>query len=128
MNRVLSQSIPDRRGDGGHPVSPSRRARESRGQQIDSGRLNAPPAAKVPRRIPDSGIAARLTEHSRIVPIDARCRVAVQSTLKVPVYCDTGDGSTGPKPTSTAHRQALAHAAGVTIMEPPGPAATRGKP
>jgi hypothetical protein len=120
---MLNQSIPDRRGDGGYPVSPSRRTRESRGQQIDSSRLNVPPAAQVPRRIPASGIAARLTGHSCIVPIDTRCRVAVQSTLEVPVYAGTGR-----KPASTGHRQALAHAADATIMEPPDPPAARGKP
>jgi hypothetical protein len=120
---MLSQSIPDRRGDGGYPVSPSRRTRESRGQQIDSGRLNVPPAAKVPHRIPGSEIAARLTGHSRIVPIDARCRIAVQSTQEVLVY-----GSTGRKPSNSGHRRATAHAADATIMEPPDPAAARGKP
>ena len=124
-----SQSIPDRHGCRGYPVSPSRRTRESRGQQIDSGRLNVPPAAaKVPRRIPSSGIAARLTGYSRIIPIDARCRVAVQSILEVPGYGGTGDCGTGRKPSRTGHRQALAHAADATIMEPPDPAAARGKP
>ena len=120
---MLSQSIPDRRGDGGYPVSPSWRTRESRGQQIDSGRLNVPPEAKVPRRIPGSGIAVSLTGHSRIVPIDARCRVVVQSILEVPGY-----GGTGRKPPSTGHRQTTAHAAHATIMEPPDPTTARGKP
>jgi hypothetical protein len=124
----INQSMPDRRGDGGYTVSPTRPTRESQGQQIDSGRLNVPPAAKVPRRIPGSGIAARLTGHSRIVPIDARCHVAVQSTVEVPVCDGTGDGGTGRKPTRHVHRQAFAHAADATIMEPPDPPAARGKP
>jgi hypothetical protein len=128
-NRVLSQSIPDRRGCRGYPMPPSRRTREPRGHQIDSGRLNVPPAAaKVPRRIPSSGIATGLTGYSRIVPIDARCRVAVQSVLDVLGYGGTADGGTGRGTSSTGHRQAPANAADSTIMEPPDPAAARGKP
>jgi hypothetical protein len=67
---VPRQSTLDLRGGRGYPVSPSRRTRELRGQQIDSGRLNVPPAAaKVPRRIPTPRITARLTGDPRIVPI-----------------------------------------------------------
>ena len=127
-NRVLSQSTPDRRGCRGYPVSPSRRTRKSRRQQIDSGRPNVPPAAtQVPRRIPSSGIAARLTRYSRIVPVNARYRIAVQPILEVLGYGGTADCGTGRKPARTGYRQALAHAADATIMEPPDPAAARSK-
>jgi hypothetical protein len=61
------------------------------------------------------------------VPIDARCRVAVQSVLEVLGYGGTVDCGTGRKPTRTGYRQALAHAADATIMEPPDPAAARSK-
>ena len=123
-----SQATPDRRGCRGYPVSPSRRTRESRRQQSDSGQLNAPPAAaEVPRRIPSSGIAARLTGYSRIIPIDAKCRVAVQPILEVLGYGGAGDCGTGRKPSRTGHRQAPAHAADATIMEPPDPATARGQ-
>ena len=87
-----------------------------------------PAAAKVPRRIPGSGIAARLTGYSRIVPTDAKCRVAVQPILEVLCYGGTGDCGTGRKPSRIRHRQALAHATDTTIMEPPDPAMARGKP
>ena len=124
-----SQSIPDHRGSHGYPMSPSRRTRESRGQQIDSGRLNIPAAAaKVPRRIPRSGIVARRTRCSRIVPIGARYHVAFQPILDILGYGGTGDCRTGRKPSRPEHRQALASAADARLMEPPDPAVTKGKP
>jgi glucose/arabinose dehydrogenase len=126
---VPSQFLPDRHGYRGYPVSPSRRTREPRGQQIDSGRLNVPPAAaKVPRRIPSPGIAARPTGYSRIVPTGAKCSVAVQPVLEVFYHGGTGDCDTGRKRSRTGHRQALAHAADATIIGLPDLAMARGKP
>jgi hypothetical protein len=84
--------------------------------------------AKIQRRIPGSGIAARLTAYSRIIPIEAKGRVAVQSVPEVFYYGGTGDCDTGRKPSRTGHRQALAHAADTTIMGLPDLAMVRGKP
>ena len=126
---MFRQSIPGHHGRRGYPVPPSRRTHESPGQQIDSGRPNVPPAAaRVPRRIPSSEIAARLTRYSRLVPIGTRCRVAVQSVLEVLGYGGTGDCGTGRRPSRTGYRRALASVADATIMEPPDPAVARGKP
>ena len=120
---MLSQSVPDHRGRRGYPVSPSRRTREPHGQQITgSGRLYVPPAAaKVPRRTPSSGTVARLTRYSRIVPVGARYRVAVQSILEFPGYGGAANGGTGRRPSRAGHKQALGNATDDTIMEPPDP-------
>ena len=125
-----SQSVPDHRGRRGYPVSPSRRTREPHGHQITgSGRLDVPPAAaKVPRRTPNSGTAARLTRYSRIIPAGARYRVAVQSILEFPGYGDAANGGTGRRASRAGHKQTLGNATGGTIMEPPDPPGARGMP
>jgi hypothetical protein len=126
---MLTKSMPDRRGCRGYPVSPAQRTYESRGQQADSRRLNVPPAAaKIPRRIPGSGIAARLTRYSRIVPTDTRYRVAVQPLLETLRDGITRGCDTGRKPSGTRKGHTLANAADDAITEPPDPAAARGKP
>jgi hypothetical protein len=127
---VLNQSVPDPRRRRGDPVAPSRRTREPQGQQIPgSGRLHAPPVAtKVPRRTPSSGTIARLTGYSRIVPVGAGYRVAVQSILEVLGYGGAADCGTGRRPSRARHKQALANATDATIMEPTDPPRAMGKP
>ncbi len=127
---MLNQSVPDHRGSRGYPVSPSRRTREPQGQQITgSGRLHVPPtAAKVPRRTPSSGTVASLTRYSRIVPVGARYRIAVQSILEVPGYGGAANDGTGRRPSRAGHKQALGNATDDTIMEPTALPRAMGKP
>jgi hypothetical protein len=123
-----SQSIPDHHKCRSYPLPSPRRIHKLRGQQLDSGPLNAPPAAAhVPRRTPSSGIATTLTRYARIFPTGARYRIAAQPSPEIPGYSGTADRGTGRKPFSTRHRQPLA-TADATIMELPGPAAAKGKP
>jgi len=127
---VLNQSVSDHRGCRGYPVSPSRRTREPQGQQITgSGRLYVPPAAaRVLRRTPGPGTVAGLTSYSRIVPVGAKYRVAVQSILEFPGYGGAANGGTARRPSRAGHTQALGNATDDTIMEPADPPGARGKP
>ena len=101
----------------------------TRQQVTGSRRRYIPPAAaKVPRRTPSSGTVARLTRYSRIVPVGAKYRVAVQSILDFLCYSGVANCGTGRRASKAGHKQALANAADATIMEPPDSPVARGKP
>ena len=94
-----------------------------------SGRLYLPPAAAiVPRRTPSSGTIARLTRYSRIVPVDAKYHVAVQSILEFLGCGGAANGGTGRRPSRARHKQALGNVTDDTIMESADPPGARGKP